>query len=96
MGEDALAPRCSLGCSGHLDPNFLARKGSGDDRKEEGTTRQEGTRGPGRGRWGAKTSPAKPGEPTYVQQQQQQQERGDFAAPRAHGGPGERRVRPAG
>lgn len=75
-----------LGRFGPLDPNFLGRRASGDDRRAGGTTRNGGAGGRG-AEGGPGGRSRKPGAPTYLQQQQQQR-RGEAAARRAHGGPG--------
>lgn len=73
-----------LGCSGPLDPNFLGR-GSGDDRREEGTGGGRADNAAGR------RPPQSQRDATYLQQQQEQ-ERVEAAALRAHGAPGGGRV----
>lgn len=73
------------GGSGPLNPNFFGRRGSGDDRSEEGTTKERKGLGD-RARMVVQGGiPFKVGDPTYLQQQQESRE---TAARRAHGGPG--------
>lgn len=68
---------------------FLEEEGLGMTGERKGRRKRGRGWGPGCGWWVRKASPAKSGDPTYLQQQQ---ERREAAARRAHGGPGGGRV----